>query len=190
MKRFARFLLWLFGWKLVGEAQKEMQKCVFIEAPHTSMWDFVWGRLGLWQLGVNVRFFIKKEMFFFPLGGILKALGGIPIDRKKSTKMVDQVVEMFNRSDRFCILITPEGTRKYTENWKKGFYFIAQKANVPIFLGYLDYEKKEGSGGKIFYPTGNYEEDILIIKDYYKDKVAKYPENFNLSKQYQKLTKK
>lgn len=186
MRKIAKFLLWLFGWKLVGKPEPQMKKCVFIEAPHTTMWDFVFGRLGLWQLGINVKFFIKKEMFFFPLGPILKSLGGIPVDRGKKTNMVDQIVEMYNKSDNFSIVITPEGTRRYTEHWKKGFYYIAMKANVPIYLGYLNYEKKEGSGGKIFYPTGNYEKDLAEIQEFYKDKVAKYPENFNLSKQYQK----
>lgn len=186
MKKIAKFILWLSGWKLVGEKEAHMNKCVFIEAPHTSMWDFLWGRLGLWQLGIKVKFFIKKEMFVFPLGPILKFLGGIPVDRGKNSKMVDQIVEMFNKSETFSLVITPEGTRKYTEHWKKGFYYIAVKANVPIYLGYLNYEKKEGGAGKIFYPTGNYEKDLVEIQEFYKDKVAKYPENFHLSKQYHK----
>lgn len=186
MKKLANFIMWLGGWKLIGEFEPEMKKCVFIEAPHTTMWDFVWGRCGLWKLGVNAHFFIKKEMFSFPLGGVLKALGGVPIDRGKSTNMVDQIVDMFNNSDDFSVIITPEGTRKYTENWKKGFYYIATKANVPIYLAWLDYEKKQGSGGKIFYPTGDYTKDLAEIQEFYKDKVAKYPEKFHLSKQFHK----
>lgn len=160
-----------------------MQKCIFIEAPHTSMWDFVWGCLGLWKLKVKPNFLIKKEMFVFPLGGILKALGGMPVDRGKSSNMVEQVVEMFNQRDRFSLVITPEGTRKLTHHWKKGFYYIATKANVPIYLAYLNYNKKEGGAVKIFYPTGNYEKDMMEIQEFYKDKIAKFPKNFNLSKE-------
>ena len=88
-------------------------------------------------------------------------------------------------ANRTQLIITPEGTRKYTDRWKKGFYHIAMKAQKPIYLAWLDYEKKQGGSGPIFYPTGNYEEDIKKIEEFYRDKVAKYPENFNLSKQYQ-----
>lgn len=163
-----------------------MKKCIFIQAPHTSMWDFLWGRLGLWQLGVNVKFLIKKEIFFFPLGSILKALGGIPIDRTRGNNVIDQIVELFNTRDEFSLVITPEGTRKYTEHWKKGFYYISMKANVPVYISFLDYEKKEGGPGSIFNITGDFEKDFVGIQEFYKDKVAKYPERFNLSRQYQK----
>ena len=122
MKRFADFLMWLGGWKLIGEPEPEMKNCVFIEAPHTSMWDFVWGRCGLWKLGVNAHFFIKKELFFFPLGPILKMLGGVPIDRKKGAGVVDEAVKKLRENKDFSVIITPEGTRKYTDKWKKGFY--------------------------------------------------------------------
>jgi len=186
MKKIANFILWISGWKVVGEPELQMKKCIFIQAPHTSMWDFLWGRLGLWQLGVSVKFLIKKEMFFFPFGFVLKALGGIPIDRGRRNNVVEQIVEIFNTREKFSLVITPEGTRKYTEHWKKGFYHIAIKANVPVYLAYLDYEKKEGGPGKIFHLTGNFENDIAEIQEFYKDKVAKYPENFSLSKQYQK----
>lgn len=177
--------MWLGGWKLIGEPEPEMKKCVVIEAPHTSMWDFVWGRCGLWLLGVNARFLIKKEVFVFPISGLLKRLGGIPIDRGRRNNVVDQIVEEFKNNDDFSLVITPEGTRKHTETWKRGFYYIALKAEVPIYLGWLDYEKKQGGAGKIFYPTGDYEKDIQVIQDFYKDKVAKYPSQFHLSKEYQ-----
>lgn len=185
MKRFADFLMFLGGWKLIGEPEEDMKNCVFIEAPHTSMWDFVWGRCGLWKLGVNAHFFIKKEMFFFPLGLILRVLGGVPVDRKKGGGMVETAVRHLKENSNFSVIITPEGTRKYNDKWKKGFYYIAMKAEKPIYLSWLDYEKKQGGSGIKFYPTGNYEEDLKTIQEYYKDKVAKYPENFNLSKQYQ-----
>ncbi len=186
MKRLADFLMWLGGWTFIGEPEPDMKNCVFIEAPHTSAWDFVWGRCGLWKLGVNAHFFIKKEFFFFPIGGLLKKLGGIPVDRQKGAGMVDVAVKNLTENDDYSVIITPEGTRKYTERWKKGFYQIALKAQKPIYLSWLDYEKKLASSGIKFYPTGDYEKDIKEIQKFYMDKVAKYPKNFNLSKEYQK----
>ncbi|MDR1726230.1 MAG: 1-acyl-sn-glycerol-3-phosphate acyltransferase [Bacteroidales bacterium] len=186
MKYFGKFILWIFGWKFEGFPQKEMKNCVFIEAPHTSMWDFVFGRCGLWILGVNAHFFIKREMFFFPLGFFLKALGGVPVNRKKGLNSIDIAVDKLKNNKDFSIIITPEGTRKYTENWKKGFYVIAQKANVPIYLSFLNYKKKIASSGELFFPTGDYEKDLAYIQNFYRDKEAKYPENFNMSKLYQK----
>jgi len=183
-KRFANFLFWLGGFHFVGKPTKEMMHCVFIDVPHTSMWDFVWGRCGLWVLGVKAHFFIKKEMFFFPLGLILKALGGVSIDRGGRENMVEKTIKLLNENENYSVIITPEGTRKYTRHWKKGFYLIAMGAKVPIYLSYIDYAKKEASMGELFYPTGDYEKDLVFIWDYYKDKGAKYPANFNLSKQY------
>jgi 1-acyl-sn-glycerol-3-phosphate acyltransferase len=179
MKRFAKFLMWLYGWRFIGEPQPQMKNCVFIEAPHTSMWDFVWGRCGLWILGVNAHFFIKNEMFFFPVGLLLKALGGVPIDRKKGFNSVDAAVENLKNNKDFSVIITPEGTRKYTEHWKKGFYVIARRANVPLYLSYLDYDKKEASSGELFYTTGDYGKDMAYIQNFYSDKKAKYPSQFH-----------
>ncbi|MDR1847402.1 MAG: 1-acyl-sn-glycerol-3-phosphate acyltransferase [Bacteroidales bacterium] len=181
-KGFAKLLMRLYGWHFIGEPQPQMKNCVFIEAPHTSMWDFVWGRCGLWILGVNAHFFIKKELFFFPLGLLLKSLGGVPIDRRKGANSIDTAVENLLSNKDFSVIITPEGTRKRTNKWKKGFYLIAQRANVPIYLSYLDYAQKEASSGELFYPTGDYEKDMAYIFSYYSDKTAKYPEHFNLSR--------
>ncbi len=177
----AKFILRISGWKIIGGIPEDVKKCVVISVPHTSMWDFVWGRLAYWVLGVNAKFLIKKELFGTISGPILKWLGGIPIDRSKSTNAVDAVADLFNHYDSLLITITPEGTRKLNPKWKKGFYYIALKANVPIAFGTLDYEKKEGGIGKIFTPTGNFEEDFKIVEDFYRGRKAKYPEKFNLS---------
>ncbi len=122
-------------------------------------------------------------MFVFPIGSLLKWFGGIPVDRKKTSKMVDYVAGLFNKYDSLFITITPEGTRKLNTHWKKGFYYIALRANVPIALGILDYKKKEGGIGKIFEPSGNFEDDFKMIQDFYRGRGARHPENFNLSVQ-------
>ena len=185
MKYFAGFLMALFGWRVTGESTPLIKNCVVIAAPHTSGWDFVWGRCILWVVGVNAKFIIKKEMFVFPFGYILKALGGIPVKRGRKSDLIDVCAKNLRENSNYSIVITPEGTRKYTKNWKKGFYEIALKADVPIQLCWLDYEKKLGGVGIPFFPTGNYEADLKEIQSFYKDKVAKYPKNFNMSKQYQ-----
>jgi len=179
-KLLARFCLRLFGWHIHNVIPVGTKKAVIIAAPHTSNWDFFIGRFAYWAVGVDIQFLIKKEAFKFPYAGLLKMAGGIPVDRSKNNKMVEQITEMLNQSETFFIMITPEGTRKPNPHWKKGFYHIAMAAGVPIAIGYLDYAKKEGGIGKMFYPTGDYDKDIKEIKDFYRDKTARHPERFAL----------
>jgi 1-acyl-sn-glycerol-3-phosphate acyltransferase len=94
------------------------------------------------------------------------------------------MVDMFSKNKDTHLIICPEGTRKAVKHWKKGFYLIAQGANVPIILGFIDYKKKYCGIERIFYPTGDYEKDLAEIWDYYKDIKAKHPEGFNLDEQY------
>ncbi len=150
-------------------------------APHTSNWDFLIGYLGYMSIGVDSKYLVKKEAFVFPLGGMLKAVGGIPVDRKASTNIVLQVGEMFKMYDSLYITITPEGTRSLNRNWKRGFYYIAANAHVPIAFGFLDYKNKIGGIGGWLIPTGDYDTDLKKIEEFYSDKSAKYPEKFNLS---------
>jgi 1-acyl-sn-glycerol-3-phosphate acyltransferase len=184
MKRFSGFIFWLFGWKIRGKIPDDIKKSVMIVAPHTSNWDFIIGRLACWKLGIPSTFLIKKEFFFFPMGYLLKALGAAPVDRSKGASAVSQTIDIINRNDFITITITPEGTRKYTENWKKGFYIIAEKAAVPIVLGFINYRDKTGGVGGIIYPTGNFDEDFAKILDFYKrNSYPKNPELFNLTNQ-------
>jgi 1-acyl-sn-glycerol-3-phosphate acyltransferase len=125
---------------------------------------------------IPVQYTVKSELFFFPLGNLLKALGGIPINRKTKGRMVDKMVDIYNHHDHICILITPEGTRSYSPEWKKGFYYIANGAEVPIALGYLDYNKKLAGVGPLIYPSGNYEKDLEEIKSFYRNITPKFPE--------------
>lgn len=184
MKRnFASFVFKLLGWQVINHTPPELKKYVVMMAPHTSNWDFVLGWIGYRALGISSSYLIKKEAFAFPLGVLLKSLGGIPVDRKSSTNIVFQVAEMFKKTDSLVITITPEGSRSLRRNWKRGFYHIAVNAGVPIALGFLDYKKKIGGIGEIIYPSGDYEKDFEQIKAFYTDKTGRYPENFNLSPQ-------
>ena len=186
MAWLAEYLLKLFGWQIEAEDMHHVKKAVLVMAPHTSNWDFVIGRLALLAHKVPVKTLMKKEMFFFPLNIILKALGTIPLDRVKSPSTIKSVTKQFDKTDRLILLITPEGSRKLTRHWKKGFYFIAQAAHVPLILGYLDYKKKIAGIGPIVVPSGDYEEDLMKLEKFYSDKTARYPEKFNLSPMYRK----
>ncbi len=181
MKIISRLVLRIIGWKIEGEIPEDIKKCVILAAPHTSNWDFVIGRLSYWSLQVPVKFLIKKEAFDHSLGFLVKKMGGIPVDRKKSTHMVEQVAALFKEYDVLNVIITPEGTRKLVTNWKRGFYFIAVKANVPIVMGFVDYKKKQGGFGPVLYPSGDYDADLKRIEDFYRTKTAKHPEKFSLS---------
>lgn len=140
-KAISKALLRLAGWKL-GPVVEDVPKCVICVAPHTSNWDFLVGKLFYTSIGRNARFLIKKEWFFFPFNLLFNWLGGVPVDRHKRTSVTDQMVEIFNSREEFQLAITPEGTRKRAEEWKKGFYYIAQKANVPILMAFWTIRRK------------------------------------------------
>jgi 1-acyl-sn-glycerol-3-phosphate acyltransferase len=149
-------------------------------APHTSMWDFVIGKFIFTVMRINVRFMIRKESFHFPIGTILRLLGGVPVDRQHVKRLPIHIGEKIKHTDKIAILIAPEGTRKYTEVWKKGFYFIAQYAQVPICLSYLDWKSKTGGVKKVLYPCNDYDKDLKIIQDFYRGMKGKHPDQFNL----------
>ena len=130
--------------------------------------------------GLKINFLMKKEWFFWPLGPLFKHLGGIPVYRSKHTSMTDNLAETAKKADTFHLCITPEGTRSKNPDWKKGFYFIAWKANLPILLYGVDYQKRLIKCTKTVMPTGNIEEDIRDIKLYFKDMKGKKPENFTI----------
>jgi 1-acyl-sn-glycerol-3-phosphate acyltransferase len=167
------------GWKVIGDYPKEIKKAVLIAAPHTSNWDFLYSRAGLFIMGAPVKFIIKQEWVNGPLGFLLKKLGAIPVDRSARTRslnFVEQVIELFNQHDELIIMIAPEGTRKRATKWRSGFYYMAVNAKIPILLGYLDYKKKNAGVGGVFYPTGDYNKDLAEIKAFYKNITARYPE--------------
>jgi 1-acyl-sn-glycerol-3-phosphate acyltransferase len=144
--------------------------------PHTSNWDFVLGKMAFISYGVKAKFLIKKELFFFPLGYLLKGMGGIPVDRSQRNNLTQRAKELFDQSETLFLVFTPEGTRRYSPNWKKGFYYIAQASEVPIYIAYVDYEKKIGGFHSLFQPTGDADQDILRIKDVLSRFQGRFPE--------------
>jgi len=185
MKRlFALFYFWVSGWKIAQKPPSELKKCVLLAAPHTSNFDFVYGRFGATILGMKTRFLIKHEAFKGPMGWLVKQAGGIPVDRRKNNKLLEVMADQFKNNDSFYLMVTPEGTRKLVKKWRKGFYAIAMEANVPIGCVYLDYRKREVGLGFIIHPTGDYEKDLARIQNFYRDKTARHPDRFYMSPMY------
>lgn len=179
MKFICKSILNLIGWKAVGQTNYPL-KCVICVAPHTSNFDLLIGLIVNTSLGRKSYFLMKKEWFFFPLGPIFRALGGIPVDRSRKSSLTEQIAEEFSKRDKFQIAITPEATRKANTDWKKGFYYIALEAKVPIVVAALDYKLKEADFKKVLIPSGDVDADMAIIKDCYKGVTARHPEKFTL----------
>jgi 1-acyl-sn-glycerol-3-phosphate acyltransferase len=162
----ARFIMRLTGWHIEGRLP-DLPKFVLIGAPHTSNWDFVLFLGVVFTLRVNVHFMGKVELFRSPIGWFFRYCGGIPVDRKKSTGLVDQMVKAINQSKEFILTITPEGTRHQVVEWKRGFYHIAKEAGIPIVLGIVDGRHKTVHLGQVFHPTENIEADMKTIQGYF-----------------------
>ncbi len=178
---FSRCILDKTGWKINFEIGAFPDKCIVCVAPHTSNWDFIIGELVCHALDRKARFMIKKSWTNFPLSIISKHMGAIPVDRSKNRSLTEQVANIFDESKELLVAITPEGTRKKNPEWKKGFYYMALQAKVPIVLASIDYLKKLVNIGKIFTPTGNVDEDMIEIQSFYKGVTGKKPENFAMS---------
>lgn len=179
MKSICKFILNLIGWKVVGNTNIP-EKCVICVAPHTSNWDLPLGLIIYTSLGKHASFLIKKDWFFFPMNILFKALGGVPVDRTKKTSLTEQMANIYSERSRFQLAVAPEGTRQANSEWKKGFYYIALTANVPIVLVGLNYKKKEADFMKVMIPTGNVDSDIEIIKQHYVNIEGRHAKRFSL----------
>lgn len=166
------------GWKIQGEMEN-CPKMVIIVAPHTSNWDFIVGMGAKVALGLNGKWLGKHTIFFWPLGILLRWLGGIPIDRASSHGTVEQVIEVFQKNEQMVLGLSPEGTRTRIEKWKMGFYHIALGAGVPIIPVSLDYGRKILRIGNKIVPTGNEPQDFKLIHDYFAPAKAKHPDQFS-----------
>ncbi|KUO64526.1 MAG: 1-acyl-sn-glycerol-3-phosphate acyltransferase [Lutibacter sp.] len=179
MKIFARFILYtIFGWKTVGSFPKDLKKYVIIAAPHTHWQDFPLGVLTRFAEALPANYIGKASLFRPPFGFIFRRLGGTPIERSTSSNKVAAIVELFNSKDSFILAMSPEGTRKKTESWKTGFYYIAKGANVPIVMIALDFKNKEVKVAEPYYLTDNMENDFNFFHKFYEGVQGKIPENF------------
>ncbi len=184
LKFIGKLILKVAGYKIIDQTHKGVinyQKAVMIAAPHTSNWDYVYTMAVLYSLEIPIKYLGKDSLFKFPLGILVRKLGGIPVRREQKNNLVNEMAKLINDSPEQIQLIIPaEGTRSYSKEWKSGFYHIANSAGVPIILGFLDFGKKEVGFLDVFMPTGDYEIDLIKIQKKYLGITPKYPELFSL----------
>jgi 1-acyl-sn-glycerol-3-phosphate acyltransferase len=170
------FLRWM-RWKIIGTITPEIKKCVLMVAPHTSWHEFYLGGFTRGITKIPMHYVAKKELFKFPFSIYFKWMGGIPLDRKGSKDKVEAIAKLYSQYDELRLAIFPEGTRKKVNELKTGFYYIAEKAKVPIIPVAFDFSKREVRIGTAFYTTGNYEKDYKEILPFFKNVKGKKSEN-------------
>jgi 1-acyl-sn-glycerol-3-phosphate acyltransferase len=162
------------GWTSVGTVPT-LQRFVLIAVPHTSNWDFPYF-LGVTQaLGIRTHFIAKASLFRWPMGGFMRQVGGVRLDRVNARDTVQQMIEEFARRDDFVLTIAPEGTRGAVSKWRTGFYQIALGAGVPIVCGFMDYPTRTSGLGPVIVPTGDYDADMAPAFAFYRDITGKHP---------------
>lgn len=178
-QRLGNAALHALGWRLEGTLP-DVPRLVAIVAPHTSNWDFAVGVAALFALGVDVRFLGKHTLFRWPLGPVMRWLGGVPVERSASHDVVEETVAEFERRDRMVLALAPEGTRRKVERWRTGFYYIALGAHVPIVPIAFDWGAKTIRIGAPFAPTGHLDADITALSSFYAGVTGRRPERGTL----------
>ena len=181
-KGWANFCLWLLhrmGWERVGGPMTE-PRAIVLGVPHTSFWDFVISYLFYTSLGKVAHVMIKKELFFWPLGPILRACGCIPVDRSSASTMVRSVISIMNEEETFHLAIAPEGTRSPVKRWKTGFHLIAKETGAAVYMGFFDWGTKKVGCGERFTITDDPKADMQAIQQHYEQLglVGKHPEKY------------
>ncbi len=178
LKAVGLALLRLLGWRL-DIHMPNLPKFVVIVVPHTTNWEFVIGISAVFVMQLRVNWWVKHTVARWPFKGIVTWLGGIPINRGAAQGMVEQTVEAFRTRPQLVLGLTPEGTRKRVEKWKKGFYYVACKAGVPIVLAYMDYARKVVAIGPVIWPSGDYTSDTAKMLEFYRTVTPRHPENYS-----------
>jgi len=176
-RTLGRAAIRLFGWNF-GGTFPDVAKCVFIGAPHTSNWDFLFAIAAVLAIGFRFHWLGKHTLFKPPFGRLFYWLNGIPVDRRAAVGVVEQAVARFEKSEQLILGVAPEGTRRRVEHWKSGFHRIALGAKVPILPINLDYRTRTIYFHPLFTPTPDYERDLAFLLSLYDKRMARYPENF------------
>lgn len=170
---------WFFKlsrWNLVVEEEPPKGPAVLIGAPHTSNWDFILMLAIAGRTGMKFRWLGKSSLFKWPLGGMLRKMGGIPVDRSSSHGLVDRMVAMLDTEEDQILAITPKGTRGRREYWKSGFYRIATAAQVPVVLCFVDGSSNTTGLGPTMFLSGDAHEDMDVIRAFYAGKTGVRPQ--------------
>ena len=182
-KLFGKLMLKLVGWKVVLEGDVDnLDRCILVVAPHTSNDEYMLGNFAYWSLGKPLKVIIKDQHTKAWYGFLIKAMGGVGIDRSQKNDLVKFVTNLFKKED-FSLVITPEGTRSWVPKWRKGFYNMAIEAKVPIVIAAGDFKNKTIHLGKQIsvhdLETRSFESIMQELEDYYKTITPKYPEKWN-----------
>lgn len=178
-KEIGKIILFIFGWKVSYPTQFRFPKMVMIAAPYTSSWDVLFTFAAYWSEGINPKFLVSNKWVTGVRGLIFRPLGAIEANRQHNESAVDISVKLFNNSSNLALIVTPEGSKNKVDRWKTGFFHIATKADVPVSLGFIDYENKVVGIGGFLNMSGNFEKDMNYIEKFYKTTKPKNPERFN-----------
>ncbi|MCM1501431.1 MAG: 1-acyl-sn-glycerol-3-phosphate acyltransferase [Bacteroidales bacterium] len=179
-RKFCKFILVnIWGWTPVGGTAPD-KKCILLGVPHTSAWDFVIAYLFYQAVGGDALCMVKKEFFKWPLGPIIRKMGGIPVDRKSPSSVVRSVIREMDKRENFHLAIAPEGTRKPVKKWKTGFHLIAKETGVPVYLCYFDWGTKRVGIDRKVELTDDPKADMERIQKMYEEMhlTGKHPENY------------
>jgi 1-acyl-sn-glycerol-3-phosphate acyltransferase len=183
-RRRSRLLAWigrtvmrLAGWRVTGELPR-VPRFVAIVAPHTSNWDFVIGVFVMFALDLRLVWLGKDSLFRTPLGPWLRAIGGRPVKRTASEGMVAEIAATLNAEPRFILALAPEGTRRPVEQWRTGYYRIAEATGVPILPVMFDWGRREIGLGLLLHPSGVMERDVAQLQRLYRSEMGRHPANY------------
>ena len=176
MSRLCRWIASLFGWSFDTQLPSE-KHFVLIGYPHTSNWDFVLAMLFKSATGLPFNWVAKHSLFVWPLGILMRAMGGVAVDRSRTKGFIAQLADEFQRRETMVLGITPEGTRSHTEHLRSGFYHLALNAKVPVALGYICFKTKRVGIGPMLHLSGDTEADLAKINAFYANKQGRFPDN-------------
>ena len=163
------FLMKVTGWTVVGERPTHLRKFVAVVAPHTSNWDAVIVLMTSFALKLDAHWMAKHTLFRFPFGGFMRWLGAVPVHRSLNGDVTEAIARQFAQSESMVIGISPEGTRSTVTQWRTGFWYIAQRAKVPIVLFFIDGEHKRCGFLEEFISSGDVDTDLELIQKKYKN---------------------
>ncbi|GGX40509.1 1-acyl-sn-glycerol-3-phosphate acyltransferase [Saccharospirillum salsuginis] len=165
------------GWRVQGRLP-DNDKLVIAVAPHTSNWDFFVGVFALLAIGARIQWLGKHSIFRWPVNGLLRSLGGIPVVRHAAKDVVAQAAEQFDVQPRLLLALSPEGTRRHLGRLKTGFLRIAKQAGVPVLPVGLDYPSRTIEIGEPWVPDGTLDEDERAFYHYFQAYRGRHPDQY------------
>jgi 1-acyl-sn-glycerol-3-phosphate acyltransferase len=177
LQAVGRIALRLCRWRISGTVPRE-PRFVVIVAPHTSNWDFIVGVFAMFALDLEIHWFGKDTLFRWPLGPVLRRLGGQPVRRDTPEGVVAEVSAAVRETPQFILALAPEGTRRRVDHWRTGFYRIAESAEVPIVPVWLDWSRREIGIGQPVHPTGDLVGQVSALRALYHPGMARHPDGF------------